>query len=114
LNIKLECVVIILASVTLLCVIENSIESPTLVLSQQLLVADLKNSFICKKNSSFSVSNFAIFVVQPCTRDENRWEGFPVTVETVLRRTVLSHTYGKCRGVFSCSRAYTCMSIIDT
>lgn len=102
----------------LLYVIEYSIESPTLVFSQQLLVADLKNSFICKKSlASFPVFNFAIFVVQPCTRDENRWEGFPVTIEAVVRITVLSHTYGKHR--FSPlpaapppnSRAYTYMSI---
>lgn len=93
-NIKLECVVIILASVTLLYVIECSIESPNLVFSQQLIVADLKTSFICKKkSSSFSIFNFAIFVVQLCTRDENRWEGFPVTVETVVRITIVTHLW---------------------
>lgn len=50
LNIKLECILIILASVTLLYEIQYSIESPTLVFSQELLVADLKNHFICKKS----------------------------------------------------------------
>lgn len=86
-------------------IIKYNTEISNSVISWQLLVSDLKSSFICIVSKNWrqkAHSQFSCFAGHYCIRDENRWEWFPCTSKTVLSHTgnVDLLTFVLCQGVY--------------